>query len=585
MAKKSSKARKVDRLLCAVEQSYKSLSRMREWDMKLKRIFMGQHFHDGAQPMALNLINRSIVALIANLASDSPTAEIDAETDPALEGAGRVMSRIISQDLRAMDYRRKAQIVLFNGLSGAGPVKIGRGPSGGYEAEGRYLDRGRIYIDPISPHAWVVDSDAGSRDDRLYEGHGYRQRLRYLRDNRLIDEETATRFASTPNGRDEQRQGNVLKSSDQDSRDVVRFVNLVDLWLAPGVMGREAMYVTVPGDLSTGDFGDPIVMREWEDADGPPDGPYEVESFYPTPDNVLDTPPGPFWMRLAAMTNAMIENSIEGDLQLKNVGIIDDSMQDDQANALLNSKNGQFIRSPAALVNKLTVGGSAPEVPQKIGMYRQLFGDQAFSSDQLAGKMEAGRSDSPTATEATITNERQDALTGFMEEQHYTHQDRVVRKYFWLKRRDPMLREEITETIAGRTVRIQLDAAYFERIGDVDMEFSVERGSMRRTTTQQRAQKALQAASVVIPLAANLAQDPNFDAMAFSTSMLKQMVDEEEVKTWWRDPSVGMNRSQPPAAQQQTIPMPPGGAFGQPAGVPQGGVMTGAPGVPVPAMA
>jgi len=577
---KSSKRRKVARLLEAAHSSYKSLDRMRQYDLKVKMEFMGDHFNNGARPLAVNLINDSIITLVANLASESPKAEIDARTEPAFAAAGRIMSKIISDDMRRMNYRRTAQITLINALTGVGVVKIGRGPGpvGYTDADGRHISGLVEYIDSISPHAWVTDTECGRRDDRVFEGHGYTTSLRYLRENRLITEEAAGRFQngaadlSRHSGRErEEKSGNVVRPSGFTStRDVVKHVDLVDLWVAPGVLGREPMYIIVPGRLSTGEFDDPIEIREWTDDDGPPDGPYEIESFYPTPDNAIDTAPAPFWLRMARMTNAMIENAIDGDMTIANIAIVDESMNEERAAALMSPKNGRVYYGNAGLVNRLTVGGAAPEMPQKIAMYRQLFADQAFSADKVSGDTIIGQSGSRTATEVQDRSIKTGAKVGFLEEQHYDFQDRVVRKYFWLKRRSPLLREVSFETVApGIKLPIEINAQYFEDVQDIDLQFSVERGSMKRATIEQRAQKAMQSASVIVPLAANLAVDPNFNSQAFVTSMLKQLVDEDEIRTWYRDQATASNTNQPrsePAetGPTETVPMPPGGAFSQP---------------------
>lgn len=534
----------------AVAESWRLMEPMRAESRKLWGYYEGyapSPLGGDGDPIPYNVFHRSAAALVANLAGGPPVVEVDSVDDPSLDGLADLTARLLTAEMTRTSFDRTAERVLLDSLFGIGTFIVGLAPSDRSALVGpSWHDPGMRFCDFVSPDDLILDATARRWEERQYHGHVYRARRRDLERSGLFDEDV---IRALPRARERRA------ASGERGLELSDFIDLIDLWVAPGVLSDSALFLTIPGGagMESGAPADPIRVVEWEGPDG---GPYVQESFWPSRDSIIPVPPTRMWSRLCWMANAILVNIMESDSRFKRGLIVGRSMSDDEVHAMMSAGNEFVIRGDPLQVQRWEYGGASETAHRSFLQYRDLFADMSLSSALLSATQ---LSNEPTATEVAELSRRLDAVLGALAEKHYKCCDEVVRQWWWWFGSDPLLDETVWIDLGdGLRIDVRVKAESFRAIRDSKARFSVRRGSMRRMSSDQKLQHELQVVGAVLPLAQNIARvNPMFDGMAFTTSMLRGRFDPAEIARWWRDPSSAPDTGSIPARDKGMVPMVP----------------------------
>lgn len=496
----------------------------------------------------MNLMHRNMVALSANVVGGLAEATVEPINDPTLEGVGEVVSQFLTRRSRALNFNDTMEVCFLDALAGPAIIKVGIGPSNmavpDYDGHSSH-DPGTLYADRISPNDYLPDTSVPERDRMNFEGHRYVERRGDILDAGILDEEAVQQLPEK--GEDKDSRGRrSSQTRDQNVNRLADYVELIDLWVAPNVIGREAMIVTLPGQKRSGYPFEPLHMREYE---GPEGGDYTVLGFHPRPDNVTYAPPAGFWMRLAEITNEFLYKVYKNEAAHMKGIAVDPTADDKQVDAILEARDRFVFRMPQGLAQNFEIGGASPNSAAALQMFQNKAADIMLNSDALTG---TGSSGDKTATEFAGLTQRLGVIVGFMEGKLNEFGSEVMRKMFWYLRQDTTIDEVAHLQVQGvGKIPIEINREFFDQFDMDQMTFRIRHGTMRRKTPETEFNETLQAVGTVAPMAAQLAAIPGFDAIGFMSSMLKKKMDPADIRQWFSGPTTEHGVAQNAALNQQ----------------------------------
>lgn len=536
------------RLAAAVEDSYRKWDKARATRRELLRMYAGSHYgeDDGKRvEFPINLMHRAMAVTASSLTASDPVAECQPMTISALRGYSMLLEKHLTYLLKQVNFREIERLVLLDAMTMLGVTKVGLAPTGGMiEVGDQKIDPGFPYVCRISPDDYILDSSCRHRDERMFEGHRYRttrDRLRGVISDDLIDqlpEWCQRRAADEAAGLGGERRGD----------EFVQFYDLIDLYIPPGVLGREAFTVTLPGDpVNVGrlmkDGKGLMTVGEMREYEGPQGGPYCVMGFSDVPDNPLPTPWAGFLLPLAKMVNSLGVHIMDADSSQASFVAIQKDSQSAQTIDWLKRvpPNGMIEVEDLTGIQQMTKGGSSEKALASLGMYMELFNKEAGNADMMSGNLTQRGNADVTATEVATISQHLNARLDSMQQRFYEHSDEVLKKLAWWVQTDPMLNVGVTLRQAGVDIPFTLDATMAGGVNLVDYHIRIRRGSMSRKTDEQRSKELTAYVASVIPVAVQtkmaMAQmGENFDLMAFLKMTANGTIEEEELASVFPGP-------------------------------------------------
>lgn len=549
---------------------------------ELLRLFSGPYAAVPAS-VPVNMLHQMFVSIVANLTAADPTTEVSPRNTSGLKGFAMVLAEYLSSRLRDMRYRDVEAEVLMDALTMEGIVKVGVA-SAGYSVElyGEEVDPGKTYACRVSPDDYFIDTTARHREEALFQGHRYRS-TRSVLEAYLTPDEIDRLPKWIERAMTKERGDTVTKRPGmRDGEGFVTLYDLIDVYVAPGVLSREPLILTLPGDpynvdqvLSTMGGSPVISAREY---DGPEFGPYEVLGFNPIPDSTAFAAPGGIVRDLAEMAGMLAKHNADADLTHKSVVLVDENTTDAEFTSVRNARNQGMVKvkNPGGYVTA-EMGGSTDRGQQSQQFFMSLF-SRMSGSDMLSGNPVQRSGGDVTATEVSEVSERLSVMLDSMERTLYRHGDRVVGQIAWYETQNPMLSAEVVLSQMGVTIPMRLTAEDFRENNILDYHLRIRRGSMRRMSETAKARFISQWGATQPMIAAQLAQlfGPGFNVVEYLRLTAAGAIEPADLEAMFPAPELMMlNQAAangPGMAQQGEIRKP--GLPGSP-GMP-GGSMTGA---------
>lgn len=510
----SKTAKRIGGTLQQVSHDYNLLEVNRKRWHTMLATYAGRHVtKDCPDDMKVNKFHRAVRSVVANVAFQDPLVEIIPVHTGKLFGLAQILSSHATHRVREIRLRNKARVALLDALMfTTGMFKIGTTSSrNALTVQDFAYDTAQGYVNRISPRDQLIDTSARDDDQITYLGHRHCAKVWQVESvypNIDID--------TLPRKRDEDR--DILDRSWR-KRDDDEDIDLIDLWLAPGTIGREAKIVTVAGPpddinlIERGgkamrqtrfgmENGKPIRIREY---DGHSLGGYELVRLAPIPDTIMGTPPAGFWMDLAQMIGQLADHIFKSELKAKKVLLGPSGSESDLA-TLTRSRHLDTLsvnQPPDSFVERSLAGTTPTSVPT-LGLMENEF-SQESASDTLSG---AGPSSgkNTTATEVEDIRSRLGVMLDDIADQFNDPMDRVIREFVYQDIfTNPGLDTMVTMNIKGVSLDVPFKYSDLESREFLDWNYRVVRGSMRRVTDQQKAAFLERMISTHIPMVLQLA--------------------------------------------------------------------------------
>lgn len=508
-------SRAIDRVLDLAMHSWNEERHLRNNRFRYEGMFGGRHRQSApktyVERLRINGFHQAITGIEVNTAYGDAIVEITPWNDRKLMGVSRMMSAHVGCGLRRLNFTRMSRRVLHDALFMRGVFRTGRARvGGGLEWAEKAMESGEAYIRRVSPGDSVLDVTARDWEEVQIIGHRYSAALPDVQEE--IDDDgdglvrTAERFGLTT------EDVNALLNRDAVSYDQpVEMVDLLRLWVAPGLLSREAMVLTLSGDmenLSGGGKGDsrgnrkPIDMREY---DGPPMGGYSVMTLSDVSDSVVGTPLGGFIADVYDLRSSMLNHAIECILREKKLLLGPKGNGTDQA-AIRDANNMGVVGLDSTKDDweEKHFGGVSQEFFAGFGLIDQECAKQS-GSDQLNARPVASGGRNVTATEVQGLQAQLSVKLDAVGEQFYDACDRAMSGYVHYALLDnPDLDETVTISVGSPktgkyNIPVRLTSADLRGYSSLDWNFRIRRGSMRRVSQQEKAAFVERFAMSVIP--------------------------------------------------------------------------------------
>lgn len=479
---------------------FNRLRPFRKLRMSLIGMYAGAHypgFDVADQPFPV--FHRAMMATLARLAGNDAEVIIDPKVRGDLKAYAKMMSHRGTNILLENNYRQQKGDVLIDALTGGfGIMKTGLAAKDGGDFEGEYLDEGEIYIRRISPDDFGVGSGATNWDDKEVVFHRYSISDWYLLENDLMTEDEIGRL---PKATERSEPGSANRGQDFDSGN--HKVDLIDIWVAPGILSREAMIITIPGNPQAG----PSLFREeriersriiqQREYVGPDGGPYSMLTFNPVPDNVFGSAPFGYVKVLSHAVNNLGMSILDAEMDYKKLGFGGGNHND--SDTIRQSRNGDFVElEDPGTIGTLEIGGASPHAYSSLQFAKHSFNQEAGNSDLLSGVGGGGKN--TTATEIAEVSNSQSVMIDLLDRRGMQFDNDVVGRAMWHEHSNPMLGGTIPLEAAGIVVPVNLtpevrgDADYY------DFNFTIRVGSMRLVSPEQHTKRVMEfMANIVMP--------------------------------------------------------------------------------------
>lgn len=537
------------------------------------RFFSNKHLgEDKAAPLAL--LYQTVTALVPNLVFNNPKFRVRSELTDFRDYAD-MLSLAINKVVTDANVKDELRKVVTDSLFMAGFVKVGMADSGERITlpDGDY-PLGQPSVMRVDPTDMVLDTAARSWHEQAVYGN----RFRASRDDLiefLPDVEPDVIKKLPPAGTTNRKTPSDLLGDAGTGTGVYDLVELVELFIP-----KEQRLVTLPiqGD---GNAARPVFLRdvEWY---GPDTGPYHMLGYTFLGDTLLPVPPLSILHDLQTMINRISRKIVRQSDRQKRVLAYEGEAFDD-ANRIAEADDGEAVRvDNIDRVREVNFGGTTDDTFTFVSWARQWFNDLGMNTDLLSGS----GTDEPTATQAQIVQANSTVRLSDMQGLVQDFVGAIGRDIGWYLHHDPLIELPLIRRRSGREEQLVFSPS--EQEGDFyDYQFEVEPFSMARRDPNQKVRQMLNAATAVIPAAAQAAQilGPGFRVDQFLNRIFREIglddfdeyLDGEAFQKWIQvqmlsqgqtDPGKaagsdlpsqqGLNPAQPnPSAQGQTRPRDP----------------------------
>jgi len=482
-----------------------------------------------ASSAPVNVIHQTIASLEANLLATDPVVQIKPRFLPSYRRFGQIVAAHAQKRLHDMRFIEEERMCFKDAVMGMGVMKIGE-YGAGYDFEwfGSRIEPGQRYICRVSPADYCISRQARDRCEAEWECERYRTTT-----DRLAGVLTPSEIDRLPKLAERPDRKMIGQFGDIDP--FVEFHDLIDVWVPPGVLSREALTLTVAGTpdgfTSIGDASERLLIREPREWDGPHSGPYEVYGFNRIQDTPYYAAPAVMLRDMAQMIGDLSRHIIESDQTAADLIIHRDSVNPDEKSAMQSAKHLDMIAvEDETAYKQIQRGGSTDRAHQSLAMHLQMYG-QMSGSGLLSASGIQKKSGDTTATEAEEVASRLNVLMDGMEKRIYEHTDRVLEKFCWYEFRDPMLNDEVKLKVGGVEMAYVVTAGQMDLYGLHDANLEVRRGSMRRVNEQARTKRLMEWASGPVPIGMQIKQafGDGFDLSAWLRLTSEGLVDPVDI--------------------------------------------------------
>lgn len=490
-----------------------------------------------ASSAPVNVMHQTIAALEANILSNDPTVQIKPRFLSSYRRFGQIVAAHAQRRLHEMRYIEEERMCFKDALMGMGVMKVGEYGAGySFEWFGARIEPGQRYICRVSPSDYCISRQARDRMEAEWECERYRTTTDRLMG--VLTPEEIDRLPKTSERPDKRDRG---QNTDFDA--FVQFHDLIDIWVPPGVLSREALTLTVAGTpdgfSSIGYAVDRYLIRDPREWEGPASGPYEVYGFNRIQDTPYYAAPTVVLRDMAQMIGDLSRHIIESDQTAADLIVHRDSVNPDEKSAIRSAKHLDMIavEDPGAYT-QIQRGGSTERAQGSLSMHLQLYG-QMSGSGLLSATGIQKKSGDTTATEAEEVSARLNVLLDGMERRVYEHADRVLEKFVWYEFRDPLLNNQVNLKTGGVEVAYVVTAGQMDLYGLHEINLEVRRGSMRRVNEQSRIKRLMEWASGPVPIGVQIKQafGDGFDIMAWLRLTSDGLIEPADVDELIPDPN------------------------------------------------
>lgn len=498
---------------------------------------LGNPNYNPVSSAPVNVMHQTIASLEANLLATDPSVQIRPKFLPSYRRFGQIVAAHAQKRLHDMRFIEEERVCFKDALMGMGIMKIGE-YGAGYEFEwyGSKIEPGQRYICRVSPSDYCISRQARDRFEAEWECERYKTTT-----DRLMGVLTPSEIDRLPKTaeRADKRQRGENAVNDQ----FVEFHDLIDIWVPPGVLSREALTLTVAGTpdgfSAIKDGADQYLIREPREWDGPSSGPYEVYGFNRIQDTPYYAAPAIMLRDMAQMIGDLSRHIIESDQTSADLLIHRDTVSPEEKSAIRSAKHLDVIgvEDPSAY-QQVQRGGSTERSHQSLSLHLQMYGQMSGSGILSATGIQKKSGDT-TATEAEEVASRLNVLLDGMERRIYEHTDRVLEKFCWYEFRDPMLNSPVRLKTGGVEMAYVVTSGQIDLYGLHEINLEVRRGSMRRVNEQARIKRLMEWASGPVPIGVQIKQafGDGFDLIAWLRLTSDGLVDPVDIDELIPDPN------------------------------------------------
>ncbi len=386
----SEEQKQVTRFLSAIDLSEKKFKSPRNISRMMLRTYGGELYCPGwaehsqvnlAEPKApLNQMYSVPTILIPHLVGNELRAKIVSKSKPELQAFANVFGEqqtMLYKDIMLAETFRKA---VMNALFGMGIVKVGLGPTDGWEEmleKLNYLnDAGQVFAEVISLDDYILDPAARCRQEAAFEGNKYRLPREValasgLYDRKAIEDMPNISYAQTYG---EMKQATIGHTA-ETKRQMVEFddlIELMDIWLP-----RDRVIVTVATGVDK-------YLAETE-VDTPERGPYEVLNFNLMPESPLGVSVMSQVDDLNRLINVLAIKAGDQAVASKTIGVGHIKNRED-GDSVKSANDGEFILlNDPQTAKTLTLGGVNPQLYEAVEYYKGNVSSLSGNTDLLGG--------------------------------------------------------------------------------------------------------------------------------------------------------------------------------------------------------
>lgn len=486
------------RLMRQIDWSNEELEKSRENRKEAVQRYVGSHYGDDTkQPMtplmfmrmAVGIYRRQLVARLPRVMASTPVPEL-MPVAKRLELA--VNEQISSREMRLGDVLKR---FVTDAIFRMGIIKCGIEPYASVEFGGESNLVTRVYAGTVDYSDWVHDMNARHYDEITFASDEVRLHKSVVRDNPFF----------TPEAMDilDPQKGDYFGRQDASveglggrgeprpdmSTDYVRFRNI---WLP-----REQMVIMLPSR------GDPVLLAEPVEWEGPERGPYHLLAFDGVPNNILPVPPIDSVRDLHDLANSLFVKMAEQAKGQKTVLGYQAAAEQDAEN-IRTARNLDTIRMDnPSMVSQFSFNGASPETVASLLQTRNMFSYMGGNLDVVGGL---------GAQTDTVGQEQQLlASAGGMIEDMQAETVNIVKElmesiagYLW---DDLLFDPQIQRQIAGLNRSIPVSFSSEQRLGEfTDYRIDIDPYSMQPQTPQQKFQAMNTLLTQIAPVAMQLSQ-------------------------------------------------------------------------------
>lgn len=497
----------------------------------------------------LMLINSSIGILTPNLASGEVKTRVTSDHF-FLAPAADLLGLAIQQVYNKLNYTHTVlRRVVLDALMGAGITKTAMMPADLPRGLlGNNILPGMPYSKRVDLDDYVVDPNATSREDALWEGDRYRVPIRFVKESGLYDADAFDELQYTCDADDENERVRNLSTNRSDVREaneLVDYVDLIDIFLP-----ADQIVVTVPYGLNNTKF---LRVIDWA---GPEEGPYDMLTLMDVPDNIVPVAPASVWLDLHFAINELMNKQIRMARRMKTLlGYRGDATDD--AQNVVDGGDGESVRmdNPEGL-REYNFGGPDQGLAQQIAVMNMMFNDVA-GNPRLVGGLGA---EAKTLGQEQMLQGNATVRLDDMAELVKQFMGRGASKIGWFLHHNPSINLPLYREFPNG---MGIGTVYSPETREgnfLDYNFKFEVYQQKQLDPMTRAGRIMQFATEVVPTAFELAQ--NTQGMFPVVQFLKKIARELGIA------DLDMSMMDPQAVQQamQQIAMTNPQAKGEPGG-------------------
>lgn len=465
---------------------------------------------DKAAPLAL--LYQTVTSLVPNLVFNNPKFRVRSQLTDFRDYAD-MLGLAVDKTIEATNARDELRKIVTDSLFMAGFAKVGMADSGARITlpDGDY-PLGQPMLMRVDPTDMILDTAARSWHEQSVYGNRFRVHRDRLQEHLPgVDEEVIKKLPRS--GSTNRKNPSDLLGDIPQGSGVYDFVELAELYIP-----AENRLVTLPlgpdGKSATAEF---LRDVEWY---GPDSGPYRMLGYTWLGDTMLPVPPLGVLFDLQTMINRIARKIVRQSDRIKRVLAYEGEAFED-ASRISEADDGEAVQvNNIDRIREIQYGGASDDTFNFVAWARNWFNDLGMNTDLLAGTSTG----EPTATQAQLVQANSTVRLSDMQGQVHQFVSGIGSDIGWYLHHDPLIELPLIRRRSGREEQLIFSPS--EREGDFyDYQFEVEPFSLARKDPNQKVRQMLNAATAVIPAAAQAAQilGPGFRADQFLNRIFREI--------------------------------------------------------------